>query len=113
MLAERLLNGEPEFATAWNFGPNDQDAKPVEWIVTQLADLWPDAVDWTREEKAHVHEATYLKLDCSKAHSLLDWRPTLSLTEALLLIVEWSQTWRSGADMQRFTLEQIAAYQAL
>jgi CDP-glucose 4,6-dehydratase len=112
-LAERLLNREPEYASAWNFGPRDEDATPVEWIVGQLAQLWPGDASWQIEEGVQVHEATYLKLDCSKAHSRLGWQPALSLSKALQLIVEWSQLWQAGADMQQFTLDQIAEYQDL
>ncbi len=112
-LADRLLKCEPEFASAWNLGPNDQDAKPVEWIVAQLTQMWPGEVSWCVEDGVHVHEATYLKLDCSKAHSRLGWRPALSLSNALQLIVEWSKQWQAGGDMQRFTLDQIAGYQDL
>jgi CDP-glucose 4,6-dehydratase len=112
-LAERLLNKEQEFASAWNFGPAEQDARPVEWIVAQLSNLWPVPVSCSLDKEAQVHEATYLKLDCSKAHSLLGWHPALNLNSALRLIVEWSLAWQSGADMQGFTLAQIAAYQEL
>lgn len=112
-LAERLLNREQEFASAWNFGPADQDAKRVDWIVNQLSELWPTPTNWTLEQQVQLHEATYLKLDCSKAHNHLAWRPALDLPGALRLIVEWSLAWQAGSDMQDFTLKQIAAYQEL
>jgi CDP-glucose 4,6-dehydratase len=111
VLADRLLQGEAGFASAWNFGPEDADAKPVEWIARELCRLWPGHASWQVEEGIHVHEATYLKLDCSKAHSQLGWRPTLSLSKSLRLIVEWTEHWQAGGDMQRFTLDQIDRYQ--
>ena len=40
MLAERLLRGRTEFAAAWNFGPADEDAWPVERIATHMATRW-------------------------------------------------------------------------
>jgi len=112
-LAGRLLNREVSFASAWNFGPEDRDAKPVAWIADELCRLWPGNAGWQKEEGVHVHEATYLKLDCSKAHSQLGWRPALSLSGALQLIVDWTQHWQGGGDMQSFTLKQIAEYQQL
>jgi CDP-glucose 4,6-dehydratase len=34
LLTERLLAGEATRAEGWNFGPDDQDAQPVHWIVS-------------------------------------------------------------------------------
>ena len=36
MLAERLVEDASRFASAWNFGPADTDAKPVSWIADEL-----------------------------------------------------------------------------
>lgn len=112
-LAERLYQHGPGYAEGWNFGPNDEDAKPVGWIVEQMAALWGQGAAWRVEAGEHPHEATYLKLDISKARSRLNWHPALGLKQALQLIVDWSQSRKSGADMQQITLAQIQAYQAL
>jgi CDP-glucose 4,6-dehydratase len=112
-LAERLLASDPTFASAWNFGPSEEDARPVEWIVRSLATRWSAEAEWTIDEGSHPHEAKFLKLDCARAHDLLGWRPTLRLSGALDLIVKWFQEWRGGSDMQQITLQQIAAYQEL
>lgn len=112
-LAERLLASDTAFASAWNFGPCEQDAQPVEWIVRQLAERWSPDASWTIDQGPHPHEATYLKLDCARAHTLLGWHPTLNLSGALQLIVEWYKHWQAGSDMQKITLDQIVAYQLL
>lgn len=112
-LAERLYNDGPAFAEAWNFGPNDDDAKSVGWIVETLAGLWGPEARWQFDAGEHPHEATYLKLDISKARQRLHWQPALRLTEALQYIVAWSKQRQSGADLRRFTLQQIQHYQTL
>ncbi len=112
-LAERLYVHGASYAEAWNFGPNDEDAKPVSWIVQQMATLWSGDALWQIDAGEHPHEANYLKLDISKARSRLDWHPTLRLEDALKLIVDWSNQYLAGADMRQFTLAQIHAYQAL
>ena len=112
MLGERLLAGESSLAAAWNFGPQDEDTRPVEWIVRRMAAHWPQA-QWEIDPPPHPHEAVSLKLDCSRAHALLDWHPVLSLPEALDTIVEWFQQWQAGADMYQCTTGQIADYQQL
>ncbi|MHB1022586.1 MAG: CDP-glucose 4,6-dehydratase [Acidobacteriaceae bacterium] len=113
VLAERLLVQEPDFAAAWNFGPREEDAQTVEWIVRYFAQRWSPNATWRVDNGAHPHEASYLKLDCARAHNLLGWRPSLNLSSALELIVEWFKKWQSGADMRQITMEQIATYQRL
>ena len=112
-LAERLFEDGPNFAEGWNFGPNDDDAKPVIWIVEQLAKMWGNDAQWQIDISAHPHEANYLKLDISKARSRLNWDPALQLNDSLKLIIDWSKQRQAGADMHEFTLTQIHAYQSL
>jgi CDP-glucose 4,6-dehydratase len=110
-LAQRLVEGGPAFGEGWNFGPHSDDARPVEWIVRQLATRWGTGAHWQVDAGEHPHEATYLKLDISKAAQRLPWRPVLRLDDALGLIVDWSRAKMAGADMRAQTLAQIAAYQ--
>jgi CDP-glucose 4,6-dehydratase len=113
LLAERLLAKQEEFASAWNFGPREEDARPVQWIVEELAKQWSPEAVWKIDQGSHLHEATYLKLDCARAHNLLSWHPALGLSEALQIIVEWFKAWKAGSNMQQITLQQIAAYEVL
>ena len=110
LLAERLYDG-PEHAEAWNFGPPDEDAKPVQWIVERLTTLWGDGARWQLDGQPQPHEAHYLKLDCSKVKGRLHWQSKWSLLETLASIVHWHKAWLAGADMRVFTLEQITYYE--
>ena len=113
MLAEQLFEHGPIFGEGWNFGPNDEDAKPVGWIVEQMAALWGADAQSQLDKGEHPHEAHYLKLDISKARSRLDWHPTLRLKDALALIIDWTKQRAAGANMRQLTLSQLQAYQAL
>jgi CDP-glucose 4,6-dehydratase len=113
MLVERLYENGVDFGGAWNFGPNDDDAKPVAWIVRKMAGLWGKDARWSVDEAANPHEAGYLKLDISKARNRLGWNPALRLEKALDFIVEWSAARNSGRNMRQETLAQIKKYQAL
>jgi len=113
MLAERLVSDGPRFASGWNFGPVDSDARPVSWIAGELARSWGEAASWAQDSTAHPREAHALKLDASKAAAYLDWRPVLPLQQALEWIVEWYRAYQGGADLQRQTLNQIERYEAL
>jgi CDP-glucose 4,6-dehydratase len=112
-LAEQLFEHGPNFCEGWNFGPNDEDAKPVVWIVEQMAALWGNDAQWQVDTGEHPHEAHYLKLDISKARSRLDWHPALRLKDALALIIDWSKQRVAGGNMRQLTLSQLQAYQAL
>ncbi len=112
-LAERLFEHGHSFAEGWNFGPKDEDAKPVGWIVEEMAALWGQNAQWHIEHGEHPHEAHHLKLDISKARSRLNWDPSLRLNDALALIIDWSKQREAGADMRQMTLSQLQAYQAL
>lgn len=113
MIAERLLAGEVNFADAWNFGPADDDARPVSWIVERLRWVWGEhaaaAVPWCG---AIPHEAGLLRLDISKARAMLGWTPSLSLEDALDWIVAWHKRVSANEDPRQVTLAQIDAYAA-
>jgi len=109
VLAQALCES-PEHATGWNFGPADEDARPVGWMVERMAELWPDELRWALDEGPHPHEARYLKLDSSRARGRLGWRPPVALEEALASIVDWYQAMRDGADMRAVTLGQIESF---
>ena len=112
-LAEQLYVQGSSFAEGWNFGPNDEDAKPVGWIVEQMAALWGNEAQWQIDTGTHPHEAHYLKLDISKARSRLDWHPALRLNDALKLIIDWSKQRQAGVNLRQLTLAQINNYQNL
>jgi CDP-glucose 4,6-dehydratase len=109
-LAQKLYEGGAAYAEGWNFGPNDEDAKPVQWIVERLTQQWGDGASWKLDQAEHPHEAHYLKLDCSKAKMRLDWQPRWSLAQALENIIVWHKANLRGDDMREFSLGQIAAY---
>jgi CDP-glucose 4,6-dehydratase len=112
-LAEQLFEHGPDFGEAWNFGPNDEDAKPVSWIVEQMASLWGAEAQWQVDTGKHPHEAHYLKLDISKARSRLNWHPALRLQDTLALIIDWHKKYSKRSNMRQFTMAQIQTYQAL
>lgn len=111
LLAQKLWEDGAAYGKGWNFGPNDEDAKPVSWIVERLTGMWGEGATWVLDGGDHPHEAHYLKLDCAKAKGMLYWRPRWSLSPALASIVEWHKAMLQGADMKSVTLKQIADYE--
>ena len=112
LLAERLYENGQADAEGWNFGPRDEDAKPVQSIVEYLCKDWGDGASWTLQPGEHPHEAHFLKLDISKVRQRLQWIPRWPLETALTRVAEWHQAWLRNQDMRAFCLNQISQYQA-
>jgi CDP-glucose 4,6-dehydratase len=110
-LAQKLLAQESTWASAYNFGPGEEDLWPVERVATKLVDLWGNGASWTRESAASVHEDHVLRLDASKARIELGWKPRLGIERALEWTVKWYRACSCDEDMQSFTLKQIAEYE--
>lgn len=111
MLAERQFNGDADMSDAWNFGPEDTDVKPVEWIVERMVCLWKGDAQWKLKSQEGPHEAGYLKLDISKAKAKLGWAPIWGLENALEKIIDWHEAFISGENMTRKTIKQIKQYE--
>lgn len=112
LIAEKLYLDGPDFAEGWNFGPKDEDAWPVEKIVSQVAQLWGDGAHWSLCKDIHPHEAHYLKLDCSKARISLSWTPIWNLETTLTKIVNWHKAWLNDEDIRSHTIDEINQYMA-
>jgi CDP-glucose 4,6-dehydratase len=113
VLAEQLYEGGHAFAEAWNFGPHPDDAKPVSWIAERVALLWGASIGWERQVGEHPYESTFLRLDASKAHARLGWRPRLRVDDALEWLVEWHKAHAAGEDVRVVAQDQIRRYSEL
>ena len=110
-LAERISSTEgKDFIGAWNFGPSG-DPCAVSAVVDKLSDI-SGGKKYQLDPKSNPHEEQALMLDSAKARKLLDWKPKLTLDEALKLTFDWFQSSFKSSDMQAFTISQIKAYEA-
>jgi CDP-glucose 4,6-dehydratase len=113
MLAGELLAQDAKFASAYNFGPSDEDIWPVERIATKLVDMWGNNASWIRDTVPGLHEDHILRLDASKARAEVGWKPKLRIEEALEWTMAWYRAWNQGEDMAEFTQQQIVEYDSL
>ena len=115
-LAQALWSS-PGHARGWNFGPAEADALSVGALVGRLSALWPGGLELVLDDAQAAaasrapHEAHYLKLDSSLAHSRLGWRPRWGLAEGLRETVRWYRGMLAGEDMRALTVAQIEAFQ--
>lgn len=112
LLAQHLVEHGEAFAEGWNFGPDETDARTVAWIVEMLAAGWGAGAAWQPSGEPRIHEAHTLKLDCTKARVRLGWRPRWQAEDAVTRSLAWYQAWRAGADMHRYTLDEISEFTA-
>ncbi len=109
MIAEQLIQEQDWAATGWNFGPAEADTRPVRWIVQHMTTAW-GSPGWKQPDGPQPHEAKLLKLDCTKAHAELGWRPAYTLDRALTRIVEWHRQVADGEDARAVSLTQLDDY---
>jgi len=108
MLGQKLLEGREEFAEAWNFGPNEGSHICVETVVKGVKKRW-DRFEYEIDKKSdYPHEAKLLKLDCSKAHSLLSWKPVWNFYKALDVTVRWYKEYYKNGNIN--SLEDLKEY---
>ncbi|MBT6936247.1 MAG: CDP-glucose 4,6-dehydratase [Candidatus Marinimicrobia bacterium] len=109
ILAQKLYDNQEGYAESWNFGPNEKDVKPVNWILDKMISKWPNS-SWKLDSNVNPHEANFLKLDISKVKSKLGWEPTWGLNNTLEKIIVWHRAWLNQEDMQTKCFAEIKDY---
>ena len=110
LLAQRLVEDGPRFAEAWNFGPEESDARTVEWVVRRFCKEWGEGASYVVDQGDHPHEAGLLRLDCSKARQRLGWTPLCSVYKALAMVVEWTRSWNENGNVRETCIRQIKKF---
>lgn len=111
MLAEALDGGRQFRDPTFNFGPADDEARPVDWMTDAICKRWGGDAGWLLDDAHNPHEARTLRLDCSRAHAELGWRPVIGLAESLDWIVDWYRDLSEGGSALDLTLGQIEHYE--
>ncbi len=107
-IGEKLLEGKKEFAEGWNFGPENEGSITVQKVVEAVKKHWDD-IDYTLEKvEKKLHEANLLKLDCSKANILLEWKSVWDSEMTFEKTVKWYKAFYQ--DKQIFTLDNLQSY---
>ena len=109
-LVEKLHKYGVRYSGAWNFGPDDGDSKPVKWVIEKLCNYWGKDASYEILKSTELHEANFLKLDCSKAKALLDWHPHWNLERALESIIDFTKAWQDNEDLRKVCIRQIEEY---
>lgn len=110
MLAQKQYE-DKSFAGEYNVGPDDQDCVNTGTLVNLFCKYWGKEAKWKNvcEENA-PHEANFLKLDCSKIKSKLNWQPRWHIDDAIEMVVEWSKSYLQEKDITSIMLNQIKCF---
>jgi CDP-glucose 4,6-dehydratase len=111
LLAERLWE-EPASATEWNFGPDQEESRPVGWLVERLRARWPGEIAVAVGERRPALESAVPRVDSTRARTRLGWRPPWDLPAAIDATVDWHLAHRDGRDATAISLEQIERFTA-
>jgi CDP-glucose 4,6-dehydratase len=109
VLAQNLYDDQTKYAEGWNFGPNEEDVKPVDWILNKMIERWPGA-SWELDQNSNPHEANILQLDISKARDKLDWQPMWNLSKTLEKIILWHKAWLDNENISSVCVIEIEEY---
>lgn len=111
MLARALYSHGTRFSGAFNFGPNESDARSVKTICEIVSGHLVDAAPWTLDDAQNPHEAGFLKLDISKAAAELGWKPKTDLELGLRLTTNWYGGYLKEESVTDLSLRDLAEYQ--
>ena len=100
---------EKKLEGAYNFGPNEDGCVTTGTLVDLFFNAWGDG-SWKIQGDSGPHEASYLRLDCSKAKHYLGWSPRWSIEEAVKRTVDWYKEYVSSNDMNLCTDNQIKSF---
>jgi CDP-glucose 4,6-dehydratase len=111
LLAERLWRDRQQLAGGWNFGPDQESARPVRDVLEMIGRCWGAPRYWKDCSDSNApHEAKFLFLDIAKARIALGWKPRWTLFETLAAAVEWYRAADRGEDAGLLSERQIREY---
>jgi len=109
-LAEKQVLQPADYSSEWNFGPCEEDAKSVAYVVERIAKHWNVDDPWITDSKSHAHEEPVLQLDSTKANELLGWYPRLPLDIAIDWVADWYQSFLNDGDARDLCQRQIRQF---
>jgi CDP-glucose 4,6-dehydratase len=97
-------------AGAYNVGPEEADCAQTGVLVDLFVKEWGSKAQWINKQDNGPHEASFLKLDCSKIKSALGWHPRTNIRDAIELLVDWYKCWQYGEDVRNCMDKQIMLF---
>lgn len=110
MIAKAQYN-DIKFADYYNVGPDECDCVTTGELVDMFVKYTNNKIKRIdKSEENAVHEANFLKLDCSKLKSIFGWTPHWHMNEAVEKTVQWSEIWLNNGNVRKCMDQQIADF---
>lgn len=109
MIASRQME-DPALAGWYNVGPDDENCVTTGALTDLFVQKWGPGASWVRGDAAGPHEASFLKLDCTRLKETFGWKPCWSIETAVEKTVEWSKCWLGGGDVRACMDRQIESF---
>ena len=111
LFAIKLRKNSKLHGEVFNFGPGPGVNKNVLEVVKEMKKHWED-VDWKVSIKKEKIESALLKLNSSKAKSILKWNTLFNFKETIKAVVNWYKNFYiSKKNILDFSIKQILDYQ--
>lgn len=94
-LAQKLYEEPNAYASGWNFGPYEGSSINVKELTEKIFAFYGKGEFECESVQAMVKEDKTLLLGIDKAINLLEWRPVLTINQAIQLTVEWYKKYKS------------------
>ena len=112
LLAEKLYYERSKYSQPWNFGPIENDAKTVSWLVDKFVELWSVELPSIRKNQLNFHESQAFKLDISKSKQILNWEPRWDIIKSINMTIAWHKIYLNKGNMRETSLSQIKEYES-
>ena len=95
---------------AYNFGPDEESCITTGGLTDLFCKAWGNGIRWKSKDDNGPHEANFLKLDNTKAKTILNWQPHWKIKDAVEKVVEWEKSLQNGCSADEITDKQIKDY---
>ncbi|WP_459481302.1 CDP-glucose 4,6-dehydratase [Clostridium saccharoperbutylacetonicum] len=99
-----------KYAGYYNVGPNESDCITTGALVDMFCKKWGQDMTWEDKFTGGPHEASFLKLDCSKIKTVFGWSPRWSVETAIEKTVEWAKCYFGQYDINECMTKQIVEF---
>lgn len=98
MICEKQYQ-DADYAGYYNVGPDESDCLTTGALTDLFCRAWGEGQTWENISTEGPHEASFLKLDCSKLRSTFGWKPRWTIREAIEKTVEWAKVYQAHGDV--------------
>ena len=112
LLGSKLLENKQEYASSFNFGPEEESVHSVYDVVNKVIQSYKKG-EVVVNRKDNLHEANLLSLNIDKAKEVLGWYPAYNYKKAIEETVNWyKKFYENNQDMYKYSISQIEEYEA-